>query len=140
VRLEVRAFERFLRQLRRAVGFASSAMFVRLVNDREMLRLNRTFRNKPETTDVLSFPSQEHRRPARLPAHAASLQGKFLGDIAISPAVARRNAKSFGRTLEQEICILILHGFLHLLGYDHEADRGEMERVELKLRRRLGLA
>jgi probable rRNA maturation factor len=62
-----------------------------------------------------------------------------LGDIAISPAIARRNAKAFGRTLSEEICILMLHGVLHLLGYDHETDRGEMERVETKLRSRLGL-
>jgi probable rRNA maturation factor len=63
----------------------------------------------------------------------------FLGDIAISPATARRNAKELGRTLASELQILILHGVLHLLGYDHETDRGQMNRVETRLRGRLGL-
>jgi rRNA maturation RNase YbeY len=64
----------------------------------------------------------------------------YLGDIAISPATARRNAKQYGRTLQGELRILILHGTLHLLGYDHETDRGEMYRFEQRLRRRLGLS
>ena len=105
-----------------------------------MKRLNATYRKKRKTTDVLSFPTEERSRPARRSSRAKALRGAFLGDIAISPTVARRNAKRFGRTLEQEICILILHGFLHLLGYDHETDDGEMKRVELNLRRKLGLS
>jgi probable rRNA maturation factor len=64
----------------------------------------------------------------------------FLGDIAISPATARRNAKKFRRTLPSELQILILHGVLHLLGYDHETDRGQMTRIENRLRRKLGLS
>lgn len=63
----------------------------------------------------------------------------YLGDIAIAPAVARRNARRFARTLDGELKILILHGVLHLLGYDHETDQGQMDRVEARLRRRLGL-
>ncbi len=70
----------------------------------------------------------------------ALASGDSLGDIAIAPAVARLNAKSYGRTLSIELKILILHGVLHLLGYDHEADRGEMHRAERRLRKRLGLA
>jgi rRNA maturation RNase YbeY len=66
--------------------------------------------------------------------------GEYLGDIAISPATARRYAKKNGRTFSNELRVLILHGVLHLLGYDHETDRGEMERVERKLRKRFGLA
>jgi probable rRNA maturation factor len=54
--------------------------------------------------------------------------------------VARRNAKSLGRQLPEELKVLILHGVLHLLGYDHETDRGEMERIEMRLRRKLGIA
>ena len=63
----------------------------------------------------------------------------YLGDIAIAPSVARRNAPAFGRTFEKEMRILILHGVLHLMGYDHETDSGQMNRREMRLRRRLGL-
>jgi probable rRNA maturation factor len=105
-----------------------------------MTRLNGTYRKKRRTTDVLSFPTEEQPRPMRLLEAAARLRGTFLGDIAISPAVARRNAKSVGRTMAGEIRILLLHGILHLMGYDHESDRGEMQREEARLRRRLRLA
>jgi rRNA maturation RNase YbeY len=70
---------------------------------------------------------------------ALAPEAHHLGDIAISPATARRNAKKFGRTLPDELQILILHGVLHLLGYDHETDKGQMTRVENRLRRKLGL-
>jgi probable rRNA maturation factor len=140
VRLDLRLFERFLRHLRTELGLRPDALFVRFVTDAEMKRLNGNFRKKPKTTDVLSFPADERARPAGVPAAVRTLRGIFLGDIAISPTVALRNAESFDRTFEQEICILLLHGTLHLLGYDHETDRGEMERVEMKLRQRLGLA
>ncbi len=63
----------------------------------------------------------------------------YLGDIAIAPAVARRNARRLGRAFDHEMRILILHGILHLLGYDHETDTGEMDRREYRLRRDLGL-
>jgi probable rRNA maturation factor len=68
--------------------------------------------------------------------------GGFLGDIAIAPETARRYAKKNDRTLDNEIRILMLHGILHLMGYDHESksDYGQMNRIEQKLRRRLGLA
>ena len=69
----------------------------------------------------------------------SSANGSYLGDIAIAPAVARRNARLAGRPLDDELRVLILHGVLHLLGYDHETDRGEMERLEHRLRRRLGI-
>ncbi len=73
--------------------------------------------------------------PASSPSSAS-----YLGDIAIAPAVARRNARRFGRTFDDEMRILILHGILHLMGYDHETDTGEMDRREQRLRRALGLA
>ena len=63
----------------------------------------------------------------------------YLGDIAIAPAVARRNARRFGRAFDHELRILILHGLLHLMGYDHESDSGQMDRRENRLRRELGL-
>ena len=139
VRLDMTSLQRFLRRLGREIGLRNGSAFVRFVTDQEMARLNRTFRGKPKTTDVLSFPSEGRSRPSNLPRRIKSLRGRFLGDIAISPAVARGNAKSCGRSLSQEICVLMLHGFLHLLGYDHENDRGQMERTEARLRRRLGV-
>jgi probable rRNA maturation factor len=140
VRLDVTALERFVLRVNRELGLGASSAFIRFVTDVEMARLNQTFRKKLGTTDVLSFPSEIRSRPTVLQRRVRALDGAFLGDIAISPIVARRNAKAFGRTMTQEICILMLHGLLHLLGYDHETDRGEMERVEARLRRRLELA
>jgi len=139
VRLRMAPLEGFLRRVNRELGLAPGLVFVRFVTDAEMTRLNGTFRKKAKTTDVLSFPSEKRGHPAGLRRRAKSLRGAFLGDVAISPTVARCNANSFGRTFEEEICILMLHGILHLLGYDHETDRGEMERVEARLRRRLRL-
>ena len=71
---------------------------------------------------------------------SSASSASYLGDIAIAPAVARQNARRFGRTFGDELRILILHGILHLMGYDHETDGGQMERSERRLRRRLGLA
>ena len=72
-------------------------------------------------------------------AASALEPSNYLGDIAISPTIARANARRHGRDLDDELRILMLHGVLHLLGYDHETDRGEMDRVEARVRRRLGL-
>ena len=74
-----------------------------------------------------------------LDAATANHSAQYIGDIAIAPAVAKRNASRFGRTFDDEMRILILHGILHLMGYDHEADDGQMERRENKLRRELRL-
>jgi len=126
IRLDLSSLGRFLCRVNREVGLSGESVFVR-------------FRKKAKTTDVLSFPSTERSRPVGFHARAGSLRGEFLGDIAIAPNVARHNAKSFNRSLSEEICILMLHGVLHLLGYDHESDCGEMEREEARLRRRLGL-
>lgn len=82
------------------------------------------------------------KNPQKSPAKngiAHEAEPAYLGDIAIAPAVARRNALRFGRTFESEMRILILHGMLHLLGYDHETDAGQMDRKERRLRRALGL-
>jgi probable rRNA maturation factor len=82
---------------------------------------------------ALAEPKRPHHQRAATP------EADFLGDIAISPATARRNAKKYHRSLPGELQILILHGVLHLLGYDHETDGGQMTRIESKLRRKLGL-
>jgi probable rRNA maturation factor len=140
VRLARRPLESFLRRAQEAVGFEKAGVTVCLVSDAEIARLNETFRKKKGPTDVLSFPATERRRPLRLRRDLKQTKaGVVLGDIAISPATARRYAKKNGRKLSSELRVLILHGVLHLLGYDHETDRGEMDRVERKLRKRLGL-
>jgi len=91
--------------------------------DALLRRLNRDYRFKDKPTDVLSFESHD--------------QDMGLGDIIISVETARANAVRFGRSLDRELEILALHGFLHVLGYDHETDNGEMEALEKQLRARL---
>jgi probable rRNA maturation factor len=140
VRVPLPQLRRFFLRMNRTMGLHPQSAFVRFVTDAEMRRLNTRYRHKPKTTDVLSFPTEQRVHPRSLRTRARRLRGTFLGDIAISPTVARRNARGFGRSLSQELCVLMLHGVLHLLGYDHENDRGEMERVETKLRTRLGLS
>ena len=148
VRVAQRPLELFLARVRRELGLAEADLTICFVSDAEIARMNQAFRKKKGPTDVLSFPTIERRRPAILrKPRSLRIQHKspdsrvpsFLGDIAIAPSVARRNAKKLGRTLPSELQILILHGALHLLGYDHETDRGQMDRIEARLRRKLGL-
>jgi probable rRNA maturation factor len=141
VRVALQPLREFLRNVKNELGIGNAGVTVCLVSDREIARLNAAFRKKKGPTDVLSFPSVARRRPLRLRRGATAVKpGEYLGDVAISPATARRYAKKYGRTLPNELRVLILHGVLHLLGYDHETDRGEMERSEQKLRKRFGLA
>lgn len=111
---------------RRARGMVSIA----LVSDGRMRSLNRSYRRKDYATDVLSFPSSGTR---------SSGSHSFLGDIAIAKGVAARQARDAHHSLPTELKVLALHGLLHLIGYDHEHDRGEMRRLEQRLRRRGGL-
>src|SRR6266850_4562710 len=132
--------EAFLRRVKHELGLKEAGLTVRLVSDAEIARMNETFRKKKGPTDVLSFPAAR-RGPRSLPRATSKQKAReFLGDIAIAPATARRYARKHGRTLPAELRVLILHGVLHLLGYDHETDRGEMDRVERRLRKRFGLA
>jgi len=142
IRVLLSPLENFLQLAKKEIGLRGDCVAVRLISDKEMKRLNRTYRGKRRSTDVLSFPAEEARRgaPASLPVQVRRTSGRYLGDIAISPREARRNARSLGRILPEELKALILHGLLHLLGYDHETDQGEMERIEMRLRRRLGIA
>ncbi|HEY6243555.1 MAG TPA: rRNA maturation RNase YbeY [Pyrinomonadaceae bacterium] len=107
------------------IGKAESSVTVAFVSDQKIRELNRQFRNVDKATDVLSFPSD-------------SSDGE-MGDIAISIETAARQAKENGLTLDGEIAQLLLHGLLHLSGYDHETDNGEMDRLELRLRKKLGI-
>lgn len=103
---------------------------VALISDRQMRKLNKNFRGKNATTDVLSFPFE----PDEFEAEENS-----LGDILISVEQAKRQAIENDLALETEIKQLILHGILHLCGFDHESDDGEMNRRELELRESLGI-
>ena len=135
----------FLRRVENAVGLGETEVTVCLVTDAEIARMNEEFRKKKGPTDVLSFPAEGIKRKAASEkkirsARKTSSVTDYLGDIAIAPLTARRYAGKNGRTLHSELRVLILHGVLHLMGYDHETDRGEMDRLEQKLRRRFGLA
>ncbi|MFN3324576.1 MAG: rRNA maturation RNase YbeY [Bryobacteraceae bacterium] len=117
---ELRQFARALRdEVAEGRGFTCL-----IADDRELRRLNSSFLGKDYATDVLSFPSPG---------------SESLGDIAISTERAGEQAAEFGHDVETEIKILMLHGVLHLLGMDHERDRGRMAKVEAAWRRRLGL-
>ena len=158
VRIARKELNLFLERIRRELRLEHAEISVALVSDAEMSRLNKAYRNKIGPTDVLSFPSRRSfscsgnsplatRLPAGQAGHSFTLRKRsavegplLLGDIAIAPATARRYARRNGRTLANELRVLLLHGVLHLLGYDHEKDQGQMNRVERKLRRRLGLA
>ena len=141
VRVARGPLESFLHRVKKELGLAKSDFTVCLVSDAKMARLNQNFRKKKGPTDVLSFPAAARRRPARLRRNTNPVRiGEYLGDIAISAATAKRYAKKQKRKLTSELRVLILHGVLHLLGYDHETDHGEMDKVEQKLRKRLGLA
>ena len=140
VRVELRGLLEFSRILQEELGLAEGSVAIRLITDTEMARLNEAYRDKKGTTDVLSFPAKTRRTPHSLKTRLKKVQGSPLGDIAISPVVAKRNAPAYKRALPEELQILIVHGVLHLLGYDHETDHGEMNRTEMRLRRRLGIA
>jgi probable rRNA maturation factor len=156
VRVARRPLELFLRHVRSELDLGSGDVTVCLVSDAEIARMNEAFRKKKGPTDVLSFPAEKQgQRPAsggkrihteraedaersRSKQKVATAEA-YLGDIAIAPETARRYAKKNGRSLSNELRVLILHGVLHLLGYDHETDRGEMDRIEQKMRRRFRL-
>jgi probable rRNA maturation factor len=121
------ALARFAQRARKAAGLRGQVNVV-LTSSRDIRALNRRFRGKDKPTDVLSFP------PVPVVAEA------FSGDIVISTDIACRNARLYQHAPAQEVKILILHGMLHLAGYDHESDRGEMARKEERLRRELGLS
>jgi probable rRNA maturation factor len=112
---------------------------VALVSDARVRLLNRRYLRHDHPTDVLSFPAAERGRADAARSRRRSPRQTFLGDIVIARGVARRQARERGHDEQTELRVLALHGLLHLLGYDHERDRGEMRRVEERLRRKGGL-
>ena len=112
--------DRFVRKAQSLTGF-SGEVNVLITGNARVRELNRRFRRKNKPTDVLSFPRVEG------------------GDIAISLDIARENAKQFGHSSTDELKVLVLHGMLHLAGYDHERDNGRMAAREARLRAQLKL-
>jgi probable rRNA maturation factor len=131
IKIDAVIFRRFVAELSTSVEDAQGNTFsVAFISDRRMKDLNSFFRGKNSTTDVLSFPHQ----PDEFDNDETN-----LGDIVISVEQAERQAKENKLTLESEIKQLILHGLLHLCGFDHETDNGEMNKRELALRRKLNI-
>lgn len=121
-RVDPARLRRVLRGAARRLKVTGEVALV-FAGDRTLRTLNARYRGKDKPTDVLSFPG---------PGGAEG-----LGDIVISVETAERNARGLGRSLPQELDVLALHGFLHVLGYDHETDQGQMDRLEGRLRRAL---
>lgn len=159
VRIPLSELQVFLQRVRRKLRIPAGAVSVCFVTNVQIARWNRAYRNKRGPTDVLSFPAESASRNAAAPARRSRSRSRmsvsagekgfsstsfasspsYLGDIAIAPTIARANAHRFGRTFPDELRILILHGLIHLMGYDHETDHGEMDRFEQSVRRSLGL-
>jgi probable rRNA maturation factor len=123
--LSKRDLNRFLAAAVEALGLAGE-FSVLLTGDDRLRTLNRQYRGIDKPTDVLSFPASPEAAPGG-------------GDLAISLDVASEQAANYGHTLQMEVKILILHGLLHLAGYDHECDQGQMRRRETRLRKQFAL-
>jgi probable rRNA maturation factor len=131
MQIDCERWREFAEKALRVAPAGGVGVTVAFVSDRVMRELNKRWRGKRGTTDVLSFPAgwEEFERS----------EGMTLGDVVISVEQAARQAGEHGLSFENEVEQLILHGVLHLCGYDHETDKGEMNRLELRLRRRLGI-
>jgi probable rRNA maturation factor len=127
------ALERFVARARQAAGL-KGMVDILVTSNSEMKSLNRRFRGKDKPTDVLSFPAGDGGHGKQ-----SGVEEEFAGEIAISAEIAAENARELGHSAREEIKILVLHGLLHLRGYDHESDHGQMLRRESQLRARLCL-
>ena len=124
LKIDTKTWETFAARAAAAIGKPESSATIAFVSDKTIRQLNREFRGVDKATDVLSFPADDESN---------------LGDVAISVDTAAEQAKENGLTFDEEVAQLILHGLLHLSGYDHETDNGEMNKLELRLRRKLGI-
>ena len=125
-KIDTKAWETFAARAAAAIGHEKSSATIAFVSDKTIRQFNRQFRGVDKATDVLSFPAEDEDEAN-------------LGDIAISVETAAAQAEENGLTFDGEVAQLILHGLLHLSGYDHETDNGEMNRLELRLRRKLAI-
>lgn len=130
--LDRERWREFAQKALEVIGAKSEGATIVFVSDRAMRNLNQRFRRRNYATDVLSFPSAQTE-------FEKSLEETSLGDVVISVERAQEQAKTHGLDFETETAQLILHGLLHLCGYDHETDNGRMNRLEQRLRRRLGI-
>jgi len=128
-KLDLKPWQVFAEKALAVIGKDQYEATIAFISNRQMRALNKRFRGFDKTTDVLSFPST-----ARELSESDELT---LGDIAISVEQAEDQARANGLKFDQEIAQLVLHGLLHLCGYDHTTDNGEMNRLELRLRKRL---
>ncbi len=113
---------RVVQELLVSIGEAESEISIEFVGDARMRRLNRDYRQKDQTTDVLAFASREAGCPASL----------MLGDVVVAVSMARRQAASLGHSLNEELIRLLIHGLLHVVGYDHERGDKEAQRMRRK--------
>ncbi len=129
-RIDREYWVRFAQKALNLVSRDRKGLTIAFVSNQRMRSLNKSFRGLNKTTDVLSFPTE---------GDAFREPDDNLGDVAISVEQAENQALANGMEFEQEIAQLILHGLLHLCGYDHETDNGEMNRLEIRLRKKLGI-
>ncbi len=130
-KVQAKRWREFATGASKAIGGGNRDATIVFVSDAAIRKLNRQFRGKDSATDVLSFPSQPESFEADTETN--------VGEIVISLDRAKSQAKENGLTLVNEVEQLILHGLLHLCGHDHETDDGEMNRLELKTRKKLGI-
>jgi probable rRNA maturation factor len=129
--LDLLRWREFGEKALRAIGIDGEGATIAFVSNRAIRDLNRRFRGRNSATDVLSFPNERNTFE-----NASEVN---LGDVVISIERAEAQAAEHGLEFDEEVAQLILHGLLHLCGYDHETDEGEMNALELRLRRRLGI-
>jgi probable rRNA maturation factor len=111
----------FAKEVLSLCGRSDTGLCIAFINDQDIQKLNREFRRIDSPTDVLSFPTDD------------SHQGGYLGDIAVSLTTAERQAEELGHSVKEELLMLVAHGIVHLCGYDHETDGGEMAGLEKKI-------
>jgi len=130
-KINAKRWREFAEQALQTIDSTKQSVTIVFVSDAAIKKLNRQFRDKNYSTDVLSFPTKAEDFESDNQSH--------LGEVVISVERAAAQAKENGLTFSNEVEQLILHGLLHLSGYDHDTDNGEMSRLELRLRRKLGI-
>ena len=130
-KINSKQWREFTEKALRAIGRDNGSATIVFVSDDAIEKLNQRFRGKSSATDVLSFPAEAEPFEVE--------NGSHLGDVVISVERAAAQAKANKLSFSSEVEQLILHGLLHLCGYDHESDNGKMNRLELKLRQKMGI-